>query len=248
MRYPIVTQAVAHEYVLGRRAGTYGPTDPPNITYRGDGEDCVDEIDAMWASVDKAWTLKDKATKSGYTKDRIEGLLSVLVYKGLEPLPAEVLTDRDFWRYLATAHFFDFIGWRDGFNCKLVSYGCASPNPGYYCVPLRMFNRALISVAGHTDPGETDPFWGAKVAGTDLWRSHILVVLNGNAPVFVNGVLKEVAAENLPTDVLREFATGAKRLRANILFELLDPIQSQTLIQSQINRARAALSSQNSGD
>lgn len=244
MRYPVVTLSAAQAYVLGRREQNIAPSDPPTVTYRGEGDDCVDELEVMASTVERAWKKRALSAQSGYAKDGVEGELSVLVYQGLQDLPAEVLTDRDFWRYLATAHFFDYTEWRDGADCTLRSYGCDRDNPGWDCVPLRMFNRALISVEGHQDGDPEDPFWGARVAGTDLWRSHILRVLNGNAPAFVRGMLVEVKEERLKTDVLREFALGARRMRANVLFELLDAEQAKLLIEGEEARARAALDRQ----
>lgn len=241
MRYPVVGLSAGQNYVLGRREKSLSSSDLPEITYRGDGDDCVDEIDAMWARLESLWLKNMKAAKSGYAKDGLEGEMSGLVYEGLRDLPPETLTDRDFWRYLSTTHFFDFIEWRDGMECDLRSFGCARANPGWDCVPLRMFNRALISVEGNRAIGGDEPMWGAKIAGTDLWRSHILRVLNGNAPVFVTAILRQVEDDKLPTDILREFALGARRLRANVLFELLDEGQAVDLVASERNRAATAL-------
>lgn len=237
--------SAGQDYVLGRREGRIDPSEPPAVSYRGEGDDCVDRLDATFATLLADWAKGRKGAKSGYAKDAVEGQLAVVLYKGLVDLPADVLTDRDFWRYLATAYLFDFTGWRDGEDCQLRSFGCERQNPGWDCVPLRMFNRALISCAGaQTD----DEFWGARVAGTDLWRSHILRVLNGNAPVFVNEVLREVDNKRLPSDVLREFALGARRIRANVLFELLDADQASDLVESERTRAEAALDARsNSG-
>jgi len=241
MRYPVVDLSAGQEYVLGRREKSLSSSDLPEIRYRGDGDDCVDEIDAMWAHLESIWVKKKKAAMSGNAKDGLEGEMSGLVYDGLKDLPAETLTDRDFWRYLSTTHFFDFTQWRDGLECDLRSFGCARANPGWDCVPLRMFNRALISVEGNRAIGGKEPMWGAKVAGTDLWRSHILRVLNGNAPVFVTAILRQVEHGNLPTDVLREFATGVRRIRANVLFELLDEGQAEDLVDAERKRAASAL-------
>jgi len=238
MRYPTVTLSDAKTYILGRRSGAIESLEQPRVSFQGEGDDCVDELDAILGTVLSEWKSIRKGAKPGQERDAVEGRLSETLYLGLKRLPPGVLTDRDFWRYLAAAHLYDFVSWRDGAECELASFGAGGDNPGWDCVPLRMFNRALISEEGGTTE---DPFWGARVAGTDLWRAHILRVLNGNAPRFVHEMLIEVERGNLKTNIVREFAVGVKRIRANMMFELLDEYQAKELILAEEARARSVL-------
>lgn len=247
MRYPKVSLTDAQDYIHGRREGLLSSTDLPQTTFVGEGDDCRDNLEAMWAEIDQAWEKRKNSAKSGNAKDAVEGELSVLLYKHLIQLPVGVLTDRDFWRHLSTSHFFEFIGWRDGEGCSLSSFGSAAKNPGWDCVPLRMFNRALIASAIGDSQGEGD-FWASRVAGADLWRSHILRVLNGHSPTFVAEMLRDVKDDRLKTQLLRAFAKGAKRRRANVLFEVLDSGQAREIVDNVRQTSQALLDSGRQSD
>jgi hypothetical protein len=229
MRYPTVKQRDAVAYVEGRRAGRIAARTKPDVVWSGSGDEYDDAIDGAVEDLIESWMeSRDSAGASGQKKDAVEGGLAVEFYENLQELPAQILTDRGFWRYLSVHGLFDFIQWRDGEGCRLVSFGAGSTN-GWDCVPHRMFNRAMIAKAGASE-GAEDPFWGSYVAGTDLWRSHVLRVLIGNAPVLVNEILTDSLRGDLPSGVLRDLVKRLQRTRANVMFELLDQRECRRLV------------------
>lgn len=245
MKYQVVTVAEAERYVLGRRDKTVAPGGLRAIERDGSPvdvsltvQDAIDDLLEEWNA--------GKGARTGSQKDAFEGELSIGLHKSLKDLPTEVLTDRDFWRYLSTS-LYEFVQWRDGDNCSLASFGAHANAPGWDCVPLRMFNRAHIAEAGGTVLKAADPYEGAKVDGADLWRSHILRVLNGYAPVLVNELLKDKAAGKVQTpnvshtDFVRQYAKDLRRIRANVLFEVLDQEASRALLDTQRARTTAVL-------
>ena len=240
MRYPTVDRSSATEYINGRRSGSIGPRSAPAVIWIGAGVDFENVAESAVDDLLEAWQSADKTNMNrGQDKDQLEGDLAVDLYKSLKPLPVDVLTDRGFWRYLSVT-LFDFVQWRDGETCQLVSFGAGEGSSGKWdCVPFRMFDRAMIAEAGSDDAA--DPFWGSRIAGTDLWRSHILRVLIGNAPVLVNEILRDSSAGRLPTDKLRPFIKGLQRTRSNVLFELLDKEQARDAVDRERGRTISAL-------
>jgi hypothetical protein len=240
MRYPTVTTKNAAAYVEGRRDGSIAARTKPDIAWVGTGDEFDDVIEGAVDDLLDDWKAeRDACGRSGQKKDGLEGRLAVDLHQNLESLPAEILSDRGFWRYLAVHGLFDFVQWRDGEACRLVSFGAGSAN-SWDCVPHRMFNRALIARAGAAEDA-SDPFWGALVAGTDLWRSHVLRVLIGNAPLLVNEILADSLAGKLPSDVLRELIKRLQRTRANVIFEVLDQGECRKLVDEHRSAAVSAL-------
>lgn len=185
-------------------------------------------------------TSRGRASESGKSKkddskDGVEGRLSIQLYEAMKDLSPEVLTDPGFWRYLAVWEMFEFIQWRDGANCKLVSFGAQSHTPTWDCVPKRMFVRARIAeVAKGAEGAEAL----AGVPGTDLWRSHVLRVKTGNSPKLAAALVEAYERKDIRTSTVRDVAKRIKRLRSNLVFELLDEVQVDDILNKQIARAR----------
>lgn len=245
MRYPTVSVLDAVEFVEGRRDGRLPASAKPTVLWVGTGDEFDDVIEGAIEDLLDEWDeLRGETTAS--QKDALEGRLSVEFYQNLETVPAEILSDRGFWRYVAVHGLFDFVQWRDGEECRLASFGASGPG-GWDCVPHRMFNRALIARGG-SPADATDPFWGAHVAGTDLWRSHILRVLIGNAPLLVNEILVDSSQGKLPSAVLREFIKRLQRTRANVMFEVLDQDDCRRLVDEHRAAAVSMTTADSEGD
>ena len=241
MRYPVVEQRDAVAYIDGRRDGSILAKTDPEIAWRGQGEDAEGVIEGACEDLHDEWKAAvPEDIPRGLPRDELEGRLAIEFFETLSELPPEVLTDRGFWRYLSVARLFEFIQWRDGENCQHVSFG-AGQGARWDCVPLRMFNRAMIAETGGLAIEADDVFWGSRVAGTDLWRSHILRVLIGNAPIVVHEILVNAQAGKLPTTTLRHFVKGLQRTRANVLFELMDSDQARQLVDAQLRHTRVDL-------
>lgn len=252
MKYPMSFHGDAYEYISGRRSNTITNDAAIRPTTRevDTVKDPVDAIEAALEDLYDDWNAAKDSKKSS-ERDDFEGELSVAFYKNLQALPAEVLTDRDFWRYLAI-RMYEFVQWRDGQECSMESFGAASNALNWNCVPLRMFNRAHIAEAGRLAAESDEPFFGVDLHGaTDLWRSHILRVLTSFSPLVAHQLLKDYPdwtdrAKKLGMqrkDAVREFAKDLRRARANILFEVLPDEDVSKLLADQIARTTARLAS-----
>ena len=252
MKYRISLHGDAADYVAGRRVGTLTSDADIRQTFRDldSGDDPMDTIDAALDDLLEAWEDVKNGTKSS-ERDDLEGTLSIDFYKTLRSLPAEVLTDRDFWRFLAV-RMYDFIQWRDGAECSLESYGAAGSALNWNCVPLRMFNRAHVAEAGRLAAASDEEFYGVSMhQATDLWRSHILRVLTSYSPLVAHALLKDYEnwadrAKSLGKqrkDAVREYAKDLRRARSNILFEVLDGDAAADLLTSQTTRTMDRLRS-----
>jgi hypothetical protein len=63
------------------------------------------------------------------------------------------------------------------------------------------------------------------------------------APLVAHELLLDVQAGLLPTEKVRLVAKNLKRVRSNVLFEVLDPIQARDMLGRETARAAAALDS-----
>jgi hypothetical protein len=235
MSYPILSRQKAMEYVGARRSGALQDC-PPESDTRGGDDDCFDLVieETLQAVVDRWEGLNPQSIAKG-DKDGVAGQLSVVLYEGLRELPGSVLSDGDFWRYCA-AFLYNVVEWRMGANCQLTNYGAASDSVRD-CLPHDMFQRAYIAHTGGTACGDADPFALAKLSSSDVWRSHVLRVQTGNAPLVAHELLMDVQAGKLKTDLVREVAKRLKRARANVIFEVLDQAQARELIDLESTRA-----------
>lgn len=235
MSYPTLSLQRTVEYVVGRRNATVQDS-PPEYDSQGLGDDYVDElIDETLRAVIAKWESAEPQSIAKADRDGVTGQLSVVLYEGFRELPGTVLSDRNFWRYCA-AFLYNIIEWRMGANCQLTNYGAASDSVRD-CLPHDMFQRAYIAYVGGVAFGDTDPFAVAKLSSSDVWRSHILRVQTGNAPLVAHELLMDVQAGKLNTELVREVAKRLKRARANVIFEVLDQAQARQLIDRESARA-----------
>lgn len=240
MPYPAMSVKATRDYVNGRRSGVIGGS--PEGEQRGDKddpyyEDVRDGLDDMltaWKA--SAWG----ELKSGQAKDGLEGRLAVGLYENFATLPSYILTDRDFWRYCA-AYLYEFVEWRNGSGCDLANYGAKSASIGRDCTPHRMFDRTYIALQGGRANGKTGEavYESGTFGHTDLWRSHILRVLHGDAPNVAYHLVSDVQSNKLGTQELRSLAKHLQRVRANVLFQVLDSFQARTLVTRETARMSA---------
>lgn len=240
MPYPVMTVKQTADYVKARRDGTTSAA--PDGDQRGDPEDpyfddirdALDDLLALWRKG------KPQKLRSGQDKDGLEGRLAVDLHKAFRDLPAYILTDRDFWRFCA-AYLYDFVEWRNGEGCDLANYGASGASLGRDCTPHRMFDRAYIARLGGLANGKSgdEAYELATFGHTDLWRSHLLRVLTGDAPCVANELAQDVKDQKLATKEIRPLAKHLQRVRANVLFQVLDPHQARTLVDRETERVTA---------
>lgn len=246
VRYPVVRLVEAQRYVLRRQNGELGVEDRPDFEEEGaSGDetllpavtDIADRISDLYQSSKARFT-------SGIARDRFEGSLAVQLHERLREFPARVLTDDDFWRYLAVRGLYEFVSWRDGQSSgspALASFGASSPRVNYDCVPFRMFVRAdIASLIVKSGAQDLDVMDISSVAGTDLWRSHILRSQSSFSPDYVRLLLEHHERGVLPAAVVRDLAKRVKRVRSNVLIEALDAEGSRTMFDREFTAAIGA--------
>jgi hypothetical protein len=235
VRYPVVRLVEAQRYVLRRQNGELGVDDFPEFEEEGSSgdetllpavRDLADRITDLYRSSKARFT-------SGLARDRFEGSLAIQLHERLREFPARVLTDDDFWRYLAVRGLYEFISWRDGQSSgspALASFGANGPRVNYDCVPFRMFVRAdIASIVAEVGSQDMDALDISSIAGTDLWRSHILRSQSSYSPSYVRTLLEHHDRGVLPAAVVRDLAKRVKRVRSNVLIEALEAEDTQNM-------------------
>ncbi len=238
VRYPVVRLVEAQRYVLRRQSGELGVDDSPEFEEEGASgdetllpaiNDLADRITDLYQSSKARFT-------SGIARDRFEGSLAIQLHEVLSAFPARVLTDDDFWRYLSVRGLYEFIAWRDGQSSAspaLASFGANGPRVNYDCVPFRMFVRAdiatIVAEAGSHEIDAMDAMDMSSIAGTDLWRSHILRSQSSFSPNYVRLLLEHHERGVLPAAVVRDLAKRVKRVRSNVLIEAIGEEETQDM-------------------
>jgi hypothetical protein len=243
MQYPTIgLNALQNFLVEVETEGLF--IDPPQESTRGTGEDFFLKYKKSLYDLSEKLKVISSKKKSNSDLDEIEGKLSSEVFRLLYKLPTEILTDPDFWRYLCATTFFQFIIWRDGSAEDLparASFGASSKSITMDCVPFRMFNRGLINFE-LTGDLKDDSY--ASIPGTDVWRSHILRVKTSFSPNLTRNILEKLESGKLPTSLVRPLAKRLRRLRSNVIFEILEPEDANLVFsheydaQRDSNRAR----------
>lgn len=228
VRYPVVRLVEAQRYVLRRQSGELGVEDLPEFEEDG-GQGAESMLPVVKELTDRLTELHVSAKArftSGPARDTFEGSLAVQLHEALSGFPPHVLTDDDFWRYLSVRGLYEFIAWRDGQGSgspALASFGASGPRVNYDCVPFRMFVRAdIASIVAETGTADMDALQISSIAGTDVWRSHILRSKSSFSSHYVRMLLEHLERKLLPSTVVRDLAKRIKRVRANVLIEALD--------------------------
>ena len=236
--YRTVSLHQFQNYLNDMRDGS-GVLEKPSFTTKGQGEDFFLKIEPKLATLITNWKKEIKQIGDNTAKkEEYEATMSVDLFKILYPIQTQMLTDSDFWRFLSMYVFYDFIIWRDGENCAYASFGASGRAVNFDCVPFRMFNRALVAFA--IDSTDKDLAY-AKIPGTDLWRSHILRVLNSYSSSVSKAILDQYNDGKLPTALVRDVVKRLRKLRSNLLFEILSDKDAEELLKEEMVKSKLSL-------
>ena len=222
MRYPYLTLSACRELAHQRLAG-----DDPAVDSRA--EWVGQGVDADLSRIHKAAERLSETIHvrpPNRDRDLIEGRMSRVLYEALECVPAEVLDDPGFWRYLSLKYFWGFIAWRqesafaNGNHMKYVD-GEKSTE----CVLTRMYLRvAAVGGLEHARMASAIP------KSTDFWRSHVIRVRTGTAPPLARALAVMQRDSRLATSEIRELAKALSRTWTNVLVTIYTDEEARALI------------------
>ena len=255
MLYPAVTLNSAVDFLEVVRHPEITQTSGPLEVERrfGDGDTQAMEVIREGMTLFKSQFVSRRSLVK--SADQLEGELVPVVHETLSKLPPGVLSDRDFWRYLSLTEFFGFAVWRDGSKESIpgnASFGATGNQLHDDTVPMRMFNRGELALRYAKQAGQEPSYDLAKFAGSEMWKSHIWRTLNWQSPRFVSSLFLNVELGNFKEsnyqvistksqELLREFVKQLKRQRSNVIIEVLDDDECQSLLWDQLQMSVSEL-------
>lgn len=227
--YPTLPVAEAHRIAPEFLQDGWRPLTETEVVWAGTGRPLsVDRFEVFAASIESdRQAFLSSAEKND--RDLFEGRVSGLVHAELSGTPVLVLDDPAFWRYLSFAHFWDLIVWREsaafakGDLATLMKY--LDGNNVTESVLTRMYIRGQIAL----EHGGYELAWSVP-GGTDFWRSHVLRVRVGTAPVLAREFVRAQSTDRMSTDDLRQYARRLNRLGTNLVLPALGEADAGDLI------------------
>jgi hypothetical protein len=148
----------------------------------------------------------------------------------------EVVGDPEFWIWLTLVNFGDLVEWRydaqaQGADWRNYGVGASGENFLY-----RLWLRAELGY----DESAPDRYHLVRRGDIDFWRSHLFRQSYANARVFARALVRfqypgpNSREPRLKIGVIRELVKRLRRVRANLVFEILDEDYSMSLIESEL--------------
>jgi hypothetical protein len=232
MRYPAMTAADAASQLASRRAGNVNSE--PSVRTKGAGSELdqsfIEDLRAGFAGL-KAMT--PEGLKNDALRNDFEGKAARLVHTYL-PTDTEVLSDPEFWIWLAVACVPDIVEWRYGNKeggTKPANYGIGSRKENLL---YRMWLRAELVL----DDLHEDRYHLADGGQIDFYRSHLFRQGYANVRTFARALIryqypKSNSTPYLKVDDIRELVKRLRRLRANLFLEILPEEECRAVIETE---------------
>jgi len=235
MRYQTLDAGEARRYLSGKREDAEDLREP-SVVWRGEGED---ELDISFVNVlrDQVGLLQAKygSNRSDKQNSDFESEAAIIVHN-LVPNEPIVLADFGFWSWLAVIHLPDLVEWRysqpDGRKGDLKNYGVGAKSENFL---YRLWVRAEISLDEHA----ADPYHLTRRGQVDFWRSHLIRQGYASVPSMARALVRfqyptELKGEpRLKIAEIRALAPRMKRLRANLMYEVLDDSACYQLLEQE---------------
>lgn len=240
MKYPTISFGDAAEYVHSRQEGK-NILSVPEPRLKGEGRNISLDIHKSISNAFEGWREKAANASNQQKKDAIEGEYAIKLFESFDFLmqAPEVLTDRDFWRYLAINHMYDFCEWREtrvGNKCSPAAWGADSRSIDRDCVPYRMFNRALVA-RGIDLQFNSKGMKYARIASGDMWKSHVLRYDISYSPSMVKVLLDKFDSKDINTQTVRPAIKGIGRVHANVMYEVFADEDAKSIWNSEISQS-----------
>lgn len=240
MRYPTMKASDAGVYLTAKRNGA--PADGETLVkFNGDGAEFddgfVEELRTALVALKAQWP---DGLKNDAERNKFEGAAARLVHS-LAPEDTEVLSDPEFWIWLAVVCFPDVVEWRYGSKqggTKPANYGIGSRTENLL---YRLWLRAELVL----DEQHDDRYHLVDAGQIDFYRSHLFRQGYANARTFARALLrfqypKVDSAPNLKIGEIRELVKRLRRLRANLFLEILPEEECRAVIETEAAVVMAA--------
>ncbi|MHB0919898.1 MAG: DUF6339 family protein [Thiomonas delicata] len=234
MRYPTMTAPDAGAYLTAKRNGV--PVDSEtSVKFKGSGAEFdgsfVEELRTAFAELQSKWP--NAGRKAHPDGNRFEGAAARVVHS-LLPADTEILSDPEFWIWLAVVCFADVVEWRYGNvegGTKPANYGIGSRIENFL---YRLWLRAELVL----DEQYEDRYHLAEAGQIDFYRSHLVRKSYANARPFARAFLRfqypnDDASPKLKLLQIRDLAKRIGRLRTNLFLEILPEEECRAVIESE---------------
>lgn len=240
MRYPTITAPDAGAYLTAKRNEAAVDSETA-VKFKGSGAEFdgafVEELRAEFATLLAKWP---DGLKNDTERNKFEGTAARLVHS-LAPADTEILSDPEFWIWLAVVCFPDVVEWRYGNKqggTKPANYGIGSRTENLL---YRLWLRAELVL----DEQHEDRYHLVDAGQIDFYRSHLFRQGYANARTFARALLrfqypKADAAPNLKILEIRELVKRLRRLRANLFLEILPEEECRAVIETEAAVVMAA--------
>jgi len=261
--YPVTTLRQAQQYMNAVQGGKKSEVDvTPYVGQRGEGDGGVE--DAVRGLAEDLEDYSDEFAKSSF-----DSHARSIVHRNLTELDDEVLVDGDFWRYLSSVRFHYIVAARhpkssksraaNGIDGNWKNYGAYNTS-----VVESLFYRLYVGAdSTYLDGGEGDPYDLSYAADVDLWQAHIVRVLSGDNPTYARNLVKWFlnreafyaspavqpltagfpSLQNPKTDHLRDLVKRVRRLRSNLIHEILDDEEMYDMFEQEARESLLAIDS-----
>ena len=226
MRYLVIDRTTCAALVEQLLAG-----ERPSIDAMAQGAGSGDDVDlrALDAAIAPFRDELERIVAGGLKQDKevFEGRLSAAVHPPLAALPAEVLDDRGFWRYLALSRFWWYVSWREaGPLASGNGRTYTDATQSVMAIPTRLFLRGQAVAKD----GDYAPAYALE-RSADFWRSHVLRVKVGTSPDLTRAFVRLQQDRQMKTDPqLRPYARQLNRTWTNVVMNLYDEDEAYELL------------------
>ena len=224
---------------------------------QSDGPDYKEE--AILNASEQAQNEWNETPQPETTKARnalLEAFMASRVHRALSDVPAEILHDFRFWRYLALFPFRWYLLLREP-ELQPQDYGGSKPDPEkpervlraspIYQLLLRTYLWGKIA---HDPEGGDDPYKRATLVNDtegsvmDVWHSHLVRIQLGQLGRAPHAFLDSICANPVAngTDPARLVEKRLTRMKHGVLFDIYDMEGARALVDEQKTKALKQLS------
>ena len=241
MQYPTMTSLEANMQLAARRSGAQTDVDA-GVKIRGEGKELDQSfVSSLREAFDQLIAAWPDGLKNDKERNVFEGKAARVVHR-IVPSHTEILSDPEFWVWLAAVCFSDVVEWRYGNpegGAKMANYGVGSKTENLL---YRLWLRAELVL----DETNKDRYHLAEVGQIDFYRSHLFRQGYANARGFARALLKyqypnrDAAAPLLKTLQIRDLAKRVCRVRSNLFLEILTEDECRAVIETEAAAVLAA--------